>query len=119
MAFYETVFIARQELSQKQVNELTEDFCKFITDGKGKVHKTEYWGLRTLAYRINKNRKGHYVLIETDTNPEALLEMERNLRLSEDVLRYMTIKEEELSKGPSVMMEKGGKDIEHDDKEAA
>lgn len=119
MAFYETVFIARQELSQKQVETLTDAFCKFITDGKGKVHKTEYWGLRTLAYKIKKNRKGHYVLIETDTSPEALLEMERNMRLNEDVLRFMSLKEDALSTGPSVMMEKSGRDIEHDEKEAA
>ena len=119
MPYYETVFIARQDLSDKQVKDLTDTFCKFITDGKGKVHKTEHWGLRTLAYKINKNRKGHYVLIETDTPPEALLEMERNLRLSEDVLRFLSIREEKLSTGPSVMMEKGGRDIEHNEKEAA
>lgn len=119
MAYYETVFIARQELSQKQVDDLTQHFCKFITDVKGKIHKTEYWGLRTLAYKINKSRKGHYVLIESDTAPEGLLEMERNMRLHEDVMRYMSLREENLSTGPSIMMEKGGKDIEPDEKEAA
>ena len=119
MPYYETVFIARQELSDAQVKTLTDDLCKFITNGGGKIHKTEHWGLRNLAYRIKKNRKGHYVLVESDTAPEALLEMERNMRLSEDVLRYMSIREEALSKGPSVMADKTNKDIEHDSKEAA
>lgn len=112
MPYYETVFIARQELSDTQVKTLTEDLCKFIKDGKGKIHKTEFWGLRTLAYRINKNRKGHYVLIESDAPAEALHEMERNMRLSEDVLRYMSIKEEQLSDGPSIMMNKNDRDTD-------
>jgi small subunit ribosomal protein S6 len=106
MPFYETVFIARQELSKKQVDELTETFCKIIKDGGGKVHKTEIWGLRNLAYRINKSRKGNYVLIESDTPPAALLEMERNMRLNEDVMRFMSVREKELSDGPSVMARK-------------
>lgn len=112
MPYYETVYIARQELSSAQVKELTEGFTKIIKDGKGKVVKTEDWGLRTLAYRIRKNRKGHYVLIESDTPAEALLEMERQMRLSDDVLRFMSVREEELSKGPSVMMDKDGRDKE-------
>lgn len=123
MPYYETVLIARQELSQGQVDDLTKDLSKIITDNGGKVHKTEYWGLRTLAYRINKSRKGHYVLMETDTPPAAIAEMERNMRLNEDVMRFMTIKEEELSDGPSVMMDKGGdrdrKDNRYGKKEAA
>lgn len=122
MPYYETVFIARQELSESQVKSLTEDLCKFIKDGGGKIHKTEHWGLRTLAYRINKNRKGHYVLIESDTPASALLEMERNMRLNEDVMRFMSIKEEELSDGPSVMMHKNDRDTDDrksDKKEAA
>ena len=122
MPYYETVYIARQELSESQVKTLTEDFCKFIKDSGGKVHKVENWGLRTLAYRINKNRKGHYVLIESDAAPAALHEMERNMRLSEDVLRFMSIKEEELSDGPSIMMNKNDRDTDDsttDKKEAA
>ena len=110
MPFYETVFIARQDLSPAQVEDLTKGFTKIITDGGGKVHKTESWGLKSLSYRIKKNRKGHYVLIETDTPPAALIEMERNLRLNEDILRYLTVREEALSKGPSVQMERGGRD---------
>lgn len=110
MPFYETVFIARQDLSPAQVEELTETLSKIITDNGGKVHKTENWGLRSLAYRIKKNRKGHYVLIETDTPPAALHEMERNMRLNEDILRYLTVREEKLSEGPSVMMGGGSED---------
>lgn len=110
MPFYETVFIARQDLNPAQVDELTKSFTKFITDAKGKVHKTENWGLKNLAYRIQKNRKGHYVLIETDAPSAAVQEMERNMRLNEDVLRYLTIREEKLSEGPSVQMKTGGDD---------
>ncbi len=122
MPYYETVYIARQELSETQVKALTETYSQFLKDGKGKILKTENWGLRTLAYRINKNRKGHYVLIESDCSAEALLEMERNMRLSEDVLRYMSIKLEAPTKEPSVMMNKNDRDTEDkptDKKEAA
>ncbi len=110
MPYYETVFIARQELTQAQVDELSTAFQKILKDNGGKVLKTENWGLRTLAYRINKNRKAHYVLIETDAPAPAVLEMERTLRLNEDVLRYMTIREDELSKGPSKIIDKHSSD---------
>jgi small subunit ribosomal protein S6 len=110
MPFYETVFIARQDLTPSQVDELTESFTKIIKDNGGKVHKTENWGLRTLTYRIQKNRKAHYVLIETDTPPAALHEMERNMRLNENVLRYLSVREEKLSEGPSVVLERGSRD---------
>jgi len=110
MPYYETVFIARQELSATQVKDLTDNLCNIITSGKGKVVKTEQWGLRTLAYRIRKNRKGHYVLIETDTAPEALIEMERQMRLSDDVLRYLSVKLEELSKGQSAILNRDTRD---------
>ena len=110
MPFYETVFIARQDLSDAQVKAITESCEKIIKDSKGKVTKTENWGLRTLAYKINKNRKGHYVLIETDTPAPAMLEVERTLRLNEDILRYMTIKLDELSKGPSKPIDKNTSD---------
>lgn len=110
MPYYETVFIARQELSSAQVKDLTENFCKIITTGGGKVVKTEEWGLRTLAYRIRKNRKGHYVLIETDTPAAALIEMERQMRLADEVLRYISVKEDELSKGPSAIMNRDTRD---------
>jgi small subunit ribosomal protein S6 len=112
MPYYETVFIARQDLSTAQVDDLAKNFAKIITDNGGKVHKTENWGLKSLAYRIKKNRKGHYVLIESDTPPAALHEMERNLRLNEDILRYLTVREEALSKGPSVQMSRSDRDEE-------
>lgn len=115
MPYYETVFIARQDLTETQVKDITERFSKVITDAKGKIHKTEFWGLRSLAYRINKARKGHYVLLELDTDSEALHEMERQMRLDEDIVRFLTIREEELTDGPSVMMDKGGRD---DDKKS-
>lgn len=108
MPFYETVFIARQDLNPTQVEDLTKLFTAFITKDGGKIIKTESWGLRQLAYRINKNRKGHYVLIESDTPAPALIEMERNMRLNEDVLRYMSIRLDEPSKGPSAIL--GGND---------
>jgi small subunit ribosomal protein S6 len=116
MPYYETVFIARQELSDAQVKSLTEDYAKIIKDGGGTVHKTENWGLRTLAYRIRKNRKGHYVLIETDTPPAALHELERQMRLSDDVLRFMSVSREELSKGPSAILNKDRDDDERGDR---
>ncbi len=119
MPYYETVFIARQDLSSAQVETMTEQFCQIIKDGDGKIHKTENWGLRQLAYKINKNRKGHYVLIESDTPAPALLEMERQMRLNEDVMRYMSLREDELSDGPSIMMNKNDRDSDTNEKEAA
>jgi small subunit ribosomal protein S6 len=118
MPYYETVLIARQDLSDVQVNELTSAYGKIITDAGGKILKTENWGLRTLAYRINKNRRGHYVLIESDTDSAPVLEMERQMRLSEDILRYMTIKLEAPTEGPSVIVDKSGRDTD-DKKDAA
>lgn len=116
MPFYETVFIARQDLSEAQVKDLTDGYQKIITEAGGKIHKTENWGLRTLAYRINKNRRGHYVLIESDTPAPAIHEVERTMRLNEDILRYMTIREDELSTGPSIIMDKASRDTGEDKK---
>lgn len=106
MPFYETVFIARQELSVQQVEALTTQFTNILTKEGGKVTKTEQWGLRTLAYKINKARKAHYVLIESDAPAPALLEMERNMRLHEDCMRFLTIKLDALSKGPSPIIDR-------------
>ncbi len=92
MALYETVFIARQDLAPAQVEQLAERLGKIITDNGGSIHKTDHWGLKTLAYRINKNRKGHYVLFELDTPAPALHELERQMRLSEDILRHMSVR---------------------------
>ncbi len=105
MPFYESVFIARQDISSQQVEGLTETFGKIITDYDGEIAKSEYWGLRNLAYRIKKNRKGHYVLFNIDAPPTAIQELERNMRISEDVLRYLTIRVDELEEGPSIQMQ--------------
>lgn len=104
MALYETIFIARQDLSAKQTEELAGNFAKIVNDNGAKVARTEMWGLRSLAYRINKNRKGHYVLFHIDGDNAAVVEMERNMRLNEDVLRYMTVAMEKMPEGPTVMM---------------
>ncbi len=127
MPFYETVFIARQDLSDTQVKDLIAQFSKIITDNGGKIHKTEHWGLRTLAYRIKKSRRAHYALIESDAPAPAIHEMERRMRLSEDILRYLTVREEALSTGPSAILDRGSREeysentesTPADDKEAA
>ncbi|WP_025898546.1 30S ribosomal protein S6 [Sneathiella glossodoripedis] len=105
MPLYETVFIARQDISSQQVDTLTEQMSGFITDADGKVAKVENWGLRNLAYKVKKNRKGHYVLMNIDAPVDAVKEMERNLRLNEDILRHMTIRVDELDEEDSVMLQ--------------
>ena len=105
MPLYESVYIARPDISATQVEALTADMTKILEDNGGKVTKDEYWGLKSLAYRIKKNRKGHYSLLNIDCPPAALIEMERNMRLHEDVLRYMSIRVEEHEEEPSVMMQ--------------
>ena len=98
MPSYEHVFLARQDLSTAQVDSLAETFTKIIEDGAGKVAKTEYWGLKSLAYRIKKNRKAHYVLLNIEAPAPAVHEMERNIAINEDVIRYQTIRVDELEK---------------------
>ena len=107
MALYESVFIARQDISTQDVEKLTEKFSKIITDMKGKIIKKEYWGLRNLAYLLKKNRKGHYVMFGVDATPDAMAELQRQLQLSEDVIRNMTVTVANIDKSPSIMM-KGG-----------
>ncbi|MBE7637001.1 30S ribosomal protein S6 [Sneathiella sp. P13V-1] len=109
MPLYETVYIARQDISTQQVEALTEQMSAFITEGGGTVAKVENWGLRNLAYKVKKNRKGHYVLMNIDAPIPAVKEMERNLHLNEDILRYMTIRVEELEEGDSVMLQSKGR----------
>jgi len=116
MPFYETVFIARQDLSDAQVKELSDGYQKIITDAGGKIHRVENWGLRSLAYKIQKNKRGHYVAIESDVEAPAIHEMERTMRLNENILRFMTLRNDELSTGPSVIMDKTSKDTGEDDK---
>lgn len=104
MALYEHVFLARQDLAQAQVDALAEAATKIIEDQGGKVVKTESWGLRSLAYRIEKNRKAHYVMIEFDAPGAAVAELERQTQINEDVIRYMTVKVDAHEAGPSAMM---------------
>ena len=108
MPYYENVFIARQDISSQQVDLMTEEFSKMVSDNGGEVPKTEYWGVRGLTYRIKKSRKGHYVLMNLDASPDTVRELERQMRLHEDVIRYMTICVDELEEGPSVMMQSRG-----------
>lgn len=104
MALYEHVFLARQDLAQAQVDQLATTAGEIITNGGGRVNKTENWGLRSLAYRIAKNRKAHYVLIEFEAPGTVVAELERQTQINEDVVRYMTIRTDEAEAGPSAMM---------------
>src|SRR5665213_998506 len=111
MPLYENVFIARQDISGAQVDALADTFTQLITEQGGDVKKRENWGLRNLAYRINKNRKGHYVLFNIEAPGSAIAELERTMRINEDVLRYLTIRVDELEEGPSpVMLNRGGRE---------
>ena len=109
MALYEHVFISRQDLSTAQAEDLGKQYSKVLTDNGGKVVGIEYWGLRTLAYKINKNRKGHYTLIRSDSPPSASQEMERLMKINEDVMRVMTVKVDEHEDGPSIMLKSRNK----------
>jgi small subunit ribosomal protein S6 len=112
MPLYETVVIARSEITQAQADAVADAvIAQLETDG-GAVKKREYWGLRSLAYRIKKNRKGHYILLGLDAPPPAVLEMERQLTLNEDVLRFMTVRIEEISEEPSVILSRKSDDRE-------
>ncbi|MFQ5622268.1 MAG: 30S ribosomal protein S6 [Paracoccaceae bacterium] len=105
MALYEHVFIARQNLSNTQAEALIEHFGQVLKDNGGSVVDTEYWGLKTMAYKINKNRKGHYAFMRTDTPAPAVHEMERLMRLHDDVMRVMTIKVDAHDEGPSAVVQ--------------
>jgi len=106
MPLYEHVFISRQDLSNTQAEGLIEHFGSVVSDNGGNVVDTEYWGLKTMAYKINKNRKGHYAMMKTDAPAPAVQEMERLMRLHEDVMRVLTIKVDEHSSDPSIQMQK-------------
>ncbi len=105
MPLYECVLIARQDISSSQAEGLVGQFSGIIEQSGGRVAKTEMWGLRNLAYRIKKNRKGHYALLNIDAPSAAVQEMERNMRISEDVIRYLTVRVNKLEEGPSVVMQ--------------
>ncbi|SEN99511.1 SSU ribosomal protein S6P [Paracoccus alcaliphilus] len=106
MPLYEHVLISRQDLSNTQAEGLIEHFSTVLADNGGKVVGSEYWGVRTLAYKINKNRKGHYAFLRSDAPADAVQEMERLARLHDDVMRVMTIRVDEHEEGPSVQMQK-------------
>lgn len=108
MSLYESIFIARQDISGAQVDALADTLTQLVTDNGGEVKKREYWGLRNLAYRMRKNRKGHYVLLNIDAPPAAIAELERTMRINEDVIRYLTIRVDTLDEGPSVIMQSRG-----------
>ena len=105
MALYEHVFISRQDLSNAQAEGLIEHFSAVLSDNEGKVIDQEYSGLKTMAYKINKNRKGHYAFLKSDAPSSAVQEMERLMRLHEDVMRVMTIRVDEHEEGPSVVIQ--------------
>ena len=110
MPFYENVFIARQEISATQVDALVDQFTAILGENAGAMKKKEYWGLKNLAFRIRKNRKGHYVLMNIDAPPAAVHEMERQMRLNEDVIRFLTVRVDALEEGQSAMLQARGRE---------
>ena len=116
MALYENVFIARQDVPTTQVETLTTQFSELVTAQGGTVSKKEYWGLRSLTFRIKKNRKAHYSLLNIDAPSQAVAEMERQMRINEDILRFMTVRVDELEEGPSAMLQKRDRDDDRSDR---
>src|SRR3954468_12148410 len=116
MALYEHVFLARQDASPQQVEELTAQMTGIVEGLGGKITKTENWGVGSLTHRMNKNRKAHFVLLNIDAPSAAIAEIERQERISEDVIRYISVRVEELEEGPSAMMRKADRDRERDDR---
>ena len=112
MPLYESTFVVRQDVSRNDVTKLTDSFSEIVKQNGGKVVKSEYWGLRNLAYKINKNRKGHYVMLGLDAEHAAVKELERNIRLHEDVIRNLTVSVDSIEEGPSVMLQKTSRDEE-------
>ena len=106
MALYENVFIARQDVPTTQVEALTKQFTDLVTAQGGSVSKNEYWGLRSLTFRIKKNRKGHYTLLNIDAPPAAVKELERTMSINEDIIRYLTVRVDSLEEGPSAVMQR-------------
>ena len=110
MPLYEHVFLARQDLAQAQVDTLAENATNILSENGGKVVKTETWGLKSLAYKIQKNRKAHFVMLEVDAPPAAMAELERQTSINEDVIRFMTIRVDAHEAGPSAMMKRAERD---------
>lgn len=116
MPLYEHVFLARQDASVQQVEELTAQLTGVIEGLGGKITKTEAWGVRSLTYRINKNRKAHFVMLNIDGPAAVVAEVERQERINEDIIRYLTVRVDELEEGPSAMMRKSERDRDRDDR---
>ena len=116
MPLYEHIYLARQDVSPTQVEELTNALTEVLSQGGGKVTKNEYWGLKGLSYRIRKNRKAHYTLLNIEAAPAAVAEMERQMRINEDILRFMTVRVDELEEGPSAMLQKRDRDDDRGDR---
>jgi small subunit ribosomal protein S6 len=116
MPFYEHVFLARQDLSPQQVEELTAQYKGIVEQMGGKIAKAEYWGVKSLSFRMRKNRKAHFTLLNVDAPPAALSEIERQERLSEDVLRFLSVRVDEHEAGPSAMMRKADRDRDRDER---
>jgi small subunit ribosomal protein S6 len=114
MPLYEHVFLARQDVTSQQVESMIDTYKGVIEQNGGRLEKIEMWGVKSLAYRIKKNRKAHFTLLNIDAPPAALAEMERQMQISEDVLRFMTIRVEELEQEPSAMMQKRDRDDRKD-----
>lgn len=110
MALYEHVFLARQDVSSQQVEALVEQYKQIVEQAGGKISKVEPWGLKSLTYRIAKNRKAHFTLLNIDAPPAALAEVERQERISEDVIRFLTVRVDELEEGPSAQLRKSDRD---------
>jgi small subunit ribosomal protein S6 len=110
MALYEHIFLARQDITTQQMEELIANFSQIIVDNGGKIHNHEYWGVKNLAYKIRKNRKAHYALLNIDAPHAAIAEMERMQSINEDVMRSLTIRLEKFEDGPSVMLQKRERD---------
>ena len=114
MPLYESVFIARNDITQAQVDAVADQVAGILTEQGGEVKKREYWGLRGLAYRIKKNRKGHYMLLGIDASPAAMQEVERQLGLNEDVLRVLTLRIEAIDEAPSAILSRRGEERDRD-----
>ena len=114
MPLYECVFIARSDVTPQQVEAITEQLGTILTEQGGEIRKREYWGLRSLAYKIKKNRKGHYMLLGIDASPAAMQEVERQLGLNEDVLRVLTLRVEAIDEAPSAILSRRGEERDRD-----
>ncbi|HWB46884.1 MAG TPA: 30S ribosomal protein S6 [Hyphomicrobiaceae bacterium] len=114
MPLYEHVFLARQDISQAQVEALTKEYSQIIEEAGGRVGKTEYWGVKSLAFKLKKNRKAHYTLMNLTASPAAIAEMERRMGLSTDVIRFLTIRVDEHESEPSIQMRKSDRDDRRD-----